>query len=410
MPFRKARSSSADVVLASGLRPQASARQRLGPALALAVICLGPVACGPGPDGAGVTVFAQAPASGWPQFRGTPALTGVAATTLPATLRHLWTFETGAAVESSAAIVGDTAYVASNFGELVALDVASGKPRWRYRAIGENLGIGESSPAVAGGTVYVGDLDGILHAVDAATGKMKWTYKTGAEIKSSPVVAGSRVLIGSYDGSLHAVSADTGKLLWKLATDNYVHATPAIWNGVAYFGGCDEFFHGVRLTDGAEVVKLSVDGYSIASPAIANGRAYWGTYGNEVIAVDIAGRKVLWRFMDPDRQFPFASSAALTGTLVIVGGRDKNVRALDQTTGKPRWTFTTGARVEASPALAGDKVVAASGDGKVYLLDVQSGRKLWEFNAGAGFTASPAVAGGRVIVGDVDGRVYAFGG
>jgi outer membrane protein assembly factor BamB len=93
-----------------------------------------------------------APAS-WPQFRNTPALTGVASTTLPASLKLLWTFDAGAAVESSAAIAGGTVYVASNFGELVALDLATGKPHWRYRAIGENLGIAESSPAVAGGTV-----------------------------------------------------------------------------------------------------------------------------------------------------------------------------------------------------------------------------------------------------------------
>ena len=366
----------------------------------------------PAPAAVSALPNAQSPtpkADSWPQFRGTPALTGVANTTLPANLRLLWTFETGAAVESSAAIVGDTVYVASNFGELVALDLASGKPRWRYRAIGENLGIAESSPAVADGTVYVGDLDGVLHAVDAATGKAKWTYKTGAEIKSSPIVSGTRLLIGSYDGHLHAVST-SGKPLWKLATENYVHATPAIWNGVAYFGGCDEFFHGVRLSDGAEVVKLSADGYSIASPAIGNGVAYWGTYGNEVIAVDIAAKKVVWRFTDPDRQFPFASSAALTDTTVILGGRDKMVRALDRASGKARWAFATAARVESSPAIAGDKVVVGSGDGKLYMLDVASGKKLWEFNAGAGFTASPAVAGGRVVIGDVDGKVYAFGG
>jgi eukaryotic-like serine/threonine-protein kinase len=381
--------------------------------LALTAAILWPEAIGLRPDPGGVFsgVSAQSPPpSAWPQFRNTPALTGVANTTLPTTLKLLWTFEAGGPIESSAAITGDTVYVASNFGELVALDLASGKPKWRYRAVSENLGIAESSPAVAGGTVYIGDLDGMLHAVDAATGGRKWTYKTGGEIKSSPVVVGTRVLIGSYDGALHAVAADTGRPLWKLETDNYVHATPAIWNGVAYFGGCDEFFHGVRVSDGVEVFKLSAEGYSIASPAIVNGVAYWGTYGNEVIAVDIAAKKVIWRFTDPDRQFPFASSAALTNTLVILGGRDKNVRALERAGGKARWAFPTGARVEGSPALAGDKVVVGSGDGKVYMLDVASGKKVWEFNAGSGFTASPAVAGGRIVIGDLDGKVYAFGG
>ena len=127
--------------------------------------------------------------SSWPQFRNTPTLTGVAATTIPDAPKLLWTFDAGGAVESSAAIVDGTVYVASNFGELVALDLASGKPKWRYRAIGENLGIADSSPAVAGGTVYVGDLDGVLHAVDAATRQGALDLQDG---RRDQVVAGRR--------------------------------------------------------------------------------------------------------------------------------------------------------------------------------------------------------------------------
>ena len=62
------------------------------------------------------------------------------------------------AVESSPAIVGGVVYVGTAAGELVALDLAGGALKWRYKA-GES--IGESSPAVAGGRVYIGDLDGV---------------------------------------------------------------------------------------------------------------------------------------------------------------------------------------------------------------------------------------------------------
>ena len=352
---------------------------------------------------------APAAASSWPQFRNTPTLTGVSPSSLPATLKLLWTYDAKGAVESSAAIVGDTVYVGSMSGELLAIDLATGKLRWSYRAAAAEYGIGESSPAVAGGTVYIGDLAGLLHAVDAASGKGKWTFKTGSEIKSSPVVAGNRVLIGSYDGSLYGIDAATGKQAWKVTTENYVHATPAIVNGVAYFGGCDEFFHGVRISDGREVMNLNTDAYTAASAAIDGGTAYYGTFANDVVAVDIAARKIRWRFEDPERQFPFYSSAALSADAVIIGGRDKNVRSLDRATGKPRWSFPTQARIDSSPAVAGDRVVVGSGDGRVYVLDLATGKKVWEFEGGAGFTASPAIANGRIVIGNVDGKIFAIG-
>ena len=164
-------------------------------------------------------------------------------------LKLLWTYDAGEAIESSAAIAGGTVYVGSQSKDLLAIDLATGKLRWKYRATD---GIGESSPAVADGAVYVGDLAGVLHAVNAATGKALWTFKTEAEIKSSPVIVGDRVLIGSYDSNLYALSRSDGKLLWKAETASYVHATPAVSGGIAWVAGCDEVFHGIRIADGRE--------------------------------------------------------------------------------------------------------------------------------------------------------------
>jgi len=42
----------------------------------------------------------------WPQFRGNPQGTGVAAGAAPANLRLLWTYDAGEGIDSSAAIAG----------------------------------------------------------------------------------------------------------------------------------------------------------------------------------------------------------------------------------------------------------------------------------------------------------------
>jgi outer membrane protein assembly factor BamB len=74
-----------------------------------------------------LTVKAQeAAADNWPQFRGNNSLTGVSQSTVPNSLKPLWTYEAGDSIESSAAIVGRTVFVGSQKGELVSLNLDNG--------------------------------------------------------------------------------------------------------------------------------------------------------------------------------------------------------------------------------------------------------------------------------------------
>lgn len=352
---------------------------------------------------------ATTPATNWYQFRGNQQLTGLSgATTTPRTLKPLWTFETGGSIESSAAVVGGTVFVGSHKGELVALGLDNGAVYWRYNAGSE---IGESSPFYNGQEelVYIGDLGGVVHAVGARDGRRAWTFKTGSEIKSSPVAVGNRVLIGSYDQHLYCLNARTGALLWKFKTNGPVHATPAVVGGVAYIAGCDEVFRAIRIADGKELFQVPSGAYTGASPAVAGGFVYYGTFNNEVLAVNLRSRSVAWRYKHPERQFPFYSSAAVSGGRVVVGGRDKMVHCLSGINGKSLWTFSTRARVESSPAIAGGRVYVGSNDGRFYVLDLANGSLLWEFNAGAPVSASPGLGSGRVVIGTQDGRLYCFG-
>src|SRR6185436_1801862 len=108
----------------------------------------------------GAIAVAQAP-DAWGQFRGNPALTGVATSAPPPTLKVIWSVEAGDAIESSAAIADGRVFVGVASGFLLALNLEDGKELWRYKV---EEGIGESSPATGGGLVYIGDLGGVFHA------------------------------------------------------------------------------------------------------------------------------------------------------------------------------------------------------------------------------------------------------
>src|SRR5829696_7782736 len=327
-----------------------------------------------------VSVLAQdAPANNWVQFRGNQSLTGVSQSNIPTSLKQLWTYEAGESIESSAAIVGGTVFVGSQKGELVPLSLENGSVYWKFST---GSPIGESSPAFGRGVVYIGDLGGWINALSASDGKKLWAFKTNGEIKSSPVVIGDRVLIGSYDEHLYCLSARNGSVMWKFKTNGPVHATPGVSGGVAFIAGCDELFRAIRLSDGKEVFSVSSGAYTGASPALLGGSAFYGTFDNEVLGVSLTSRKISWRYEHPERKFPYYSSAAVSTTRVVVGGRDKLIHGLTLA-GKEVWTFATRARVESSPAIADGRVFVGSNDGRFYVLGLNDGAKLGEFNAGA---------------------------
>jgi hypothetical protein len=249
------------------------------------------------------------------------------------------------------------------------------------------------------------------------TGLARWTFRTGAEIISSANHAPGRVLFGSYDAHLYCLSPADGKLLWKVETEGPVHAAPAVAGDHVAIAGCDARLRFVRLSDGSPVGDLDAGGRAAASPAFLGSRVFLGTLGNQVLGIawvkeqggsGYAGRR-LWTYEHPERSFPFHASAAVTDRLVIIGGRDKMMHALDPETGKARWTFKAQARIDSSPVIVGSRVFFGSSDGNLYALNRESGRLVWKFEAGAPILASPAVGAGRLVIGTEDGVVYCFG-
>lgn len=347
--------------------------------------------------------------SAWPMFRGGLLLNGVAVSTLPDKPEVIWRFtvKDQEPFTSSAAIVGGRVFVGCDDGFLRCLDLADGRVRWEFKA-GDQAAV-QSSPAVHDGVVYFGDEAGVFRAVAADTGKEKWSYKATTEIISSATVARDRLVFGCYDGGIYCLKLVDGSLLWKVSTDAQVHGTVGVAGEVALSAGCDGQLRVIALDDGKVIRAIDASAQSAASAAILGDRVFIGTMGNRVLGIDWRQGTVEWAYENPDRSFPFQSSAAVTDKAVVIGGRDKLIHALDPKTGKALWTHATGARADSSPVIVGDRVFCGSGDGNLYALDLATGRETWRFEAGAPILASPAVAAGRLVIGTADGVLYCFG-
>jgi outer membrane protein assembly factor BamB len=92
-----------------------------------------------------------------------------------------------------------------------------------------------------------------------------------------------------------------------------------------------------------------------------------------------ASPRLLWTFT-PNATFE-ATAPVTAGGLVFLSGSDGIVRALDMTTGHPRWIAYTGGAVRYPPSVSDRRVFVGSGDGYAYALEAATGKLLWRFRA-----------------------------
>lgn len=356
---------------------------------------------------AGVDMTSRAPADRWSVFRGSLRMTGISASELPENPAQVWFVETTESIEATAAIAGGVVFVPSMSGSCFALKLENGDPVWKFSNPDKDPA--KSSPVVTENHVLYGDDIGKFRALNRATGKLVWEFDSEGEIICSPTVIKDKVIFGSYDETLYCLDEATGKALWRVKTQGPVHCSPSLAGDQVVVAGCDGFVRLLRLLDGKETSSIEIGGNIASTPAVDGNFLYFGTMSNEVIKVDWTSMTKVWRFESPKRRFPFYSSPAIAGNFIVIGGRDKVFRALDQESGEERWALSTGGRIDSSPVVVGSVAYIGSSDGNVYGADIKSGEKRWEYPTGSAILASPAVAAGHMVIGAQDGTIYCFG-
>ena len=155
--------------------------------------------------------------------------------------------------------------------------------------------------------------------------------------------------------------------------------------------------------------KYQTGDFVDSSPAVVDGVVYIGSGDKNVYALNASTGSKMWSYQTG---FFVVSSPAVASGVVYVGSCDGNFYALNSITGNEIWRFQTGKEVRSSPAVYNQMVyfgtLSGADYGNVYALDASTGSKIWNYSIRGSIFSSPAVAGGIVYVASNNGNASAL--
>lgn len=171
---------------------------------------------------------------------------------------------------------------------VLAFDLATGQPAWRFETPGLASDRSSSStPVVVGGLIHA-PLSGHVYTLEAATGGLVWKTPLAGRKgpASSPLVEGETLYL--QEGPLRALNRLTGEVKWENKEVGYAHSSPVLWRGpegpVLICNTSNQLF-GIHAESGATLWKqpgggdstptVSGDFLAVVSPQEGQNLSLW---------------------------------------------------------------------------------------------------------------------------------------
>lgn len=281
------------------------------------------------------------------------------------------------------------------------------------------------------GTLYVSLGFGELLALDAATGTERWYQKLDSTGSGQPLVAGNLVYLVSGDNTGWAIETDNGRIRWQIEAPDSVGnvlgaPAPALADDLVIFafgsGDIIATFQQGGLRRWSSTVAGKRVGAAAANvgdvtgaPVVVGKTAYVGNASGRIAALDIQSGERRWTA-------PFGA----TGPVWVAGGSlfaltDSNqLVRVNASNGDPIWAVDLPRYIKDKPLkrgpvyahygpiLAGGRIWVASNDGLMRAFSPTDGTLLASVEVPGGATTDPVVANGVLYVVGTKGQLFAF--
>lgn len=337
-----------------------------------------------------------------PMLRGSPAHTGQhPGPSIEGNPYRAWRFDTGYLLNSTPAIDGGSAYFGTRDGYLIALDLLTSLPRWKFDLDGYPV---SSAPAVSDRMVFVGS-GYAVYAIDADRGVERWSFPMSYAGESSPVVADGVVYVASKEHLVYALDAVSGEKIWSYRTDGLIYGSPTLSEEFVLVGGDDGDIFAINRETGLLRWKYTAASGVYSTISVDDGLVIVTLHDLSVIALDLQDGRLHWEY-----SVGGDASPAIAKTDLYVGSNDGAVYAFDvKSGGPPKWLFPTGNGKVLSPVVVDELLIFAAGP-TLFALDRSNGELAWQYPIGANATTEPVVVDGMIYIGADDGNLYAITG
>lgn len=372
----------------------------------------------------------------WPQPGGNPAhVMGHLHT--PNVLNQAWRVSIGEGggfrekITAQPLVVGGRVYTMDSNAVVSAFDLRSGARQWRSETKAKkdrssNVGGGI---AIDAGILVATTGRGDVVALDPATGKLRWRQQLGVPARSSPTIADGRIFLVTIEQQLIALAAQDGRKIWShqastAQTMVLGEPAPAYANGVvvAGFGSGDLLAlraetGGIVWTDSITAVggRGSMADISAISamPVIANDRVYAIGQGGLMVAIDIHTGRRLW-----EREVAGSQTPWLAGDWVFIVTLEQRAAALNANTGAVAWVSNLPRYKNAKeqkdpiewfgPVLAAERLVFGGTNKRAIAVSPYDGKILGERKLPEDASLAPTVAANTLFLITADGSLLAL--
>lgn len=221
--------------------------------------------------------------------------------------RELWTFDTKNGISAPVVLSKDKVFLATQNGDLLALDAKTGLLVWNTSIKSEVLAISELNET--NGILALATSDSKIIGIEAETGVQKWQYEiqmgeltlSGA---GAPLVLDLIVYAPLANGKLAGLDAETGdlKFITQISTakgatsiENLIdlNTSPQIVSGLVFVAGFNGKMAALEAFSGNKVWEKDYSTYT--NPLVEKNMIYLVNEKSQIEALDFRKGAIVWK-------------------------------------------------------------------------------------------------------------------